>query len=365
MIEAREYKDWSAQFHADHASEPIVMQLELTYRCPIHCLHCYADCYNNAASSKNELSTADVKCLMDNLYSAGCLWFTFTGGDPMVRADFVELYEYAKDKGFIFSVMTSLAVLTDEMLDVMAKKPPFAIDMTLNGVTEETYERISQVKGSFDRVMRNIDKVREAGLPLKMKTLLSKNNIHEVDAIKAFVESKGLTFSPSTLIFARLNGDKEPCKHRLSPEEVIKLDYPDAECGVESKKKPAKIDPEFEITPGDDRFYRCAIGNWQWHINPSGRLNICSCVREPSYDILNGDVKEGVRFLSEHVKGRRFSKDGECKTCKIWHMCHSCPGKAQLETGDEEAPVDYFCDLAKKQAENMTRLKSLEGVQKD
>ncbi|MFH1381239.1 MAG: SPASM domain-containing protein, partial [Candidatus Omnitrophota bacterium] len=196
-------------------------------------------------------------------------------------------------------------------------------------------EKISQVKGSFKKVMANIDKVLEAKLPLKIKTLSSKENINEIDKIKNFVESKGLAFSPSTLIFARLNGDITPCKYRLPSEVILKDEYPKEECETESRT---------------NQFFRCATGNWQWHVDPSGKLNICSCVREPSYDILNGDITKAVRTLSEYVQNKRFSEDSECKTCKIWYICQSCPGKAKLEVGNEQAPVPYFCKLAKMRA---------------
>ncbi len=335
MIENVEYKDWSLEFHQNHAKDPIVMQIELTYRCPLHCVHCYADCYNNAEYTKNELSTENIKKIMNKLHAAGSVWLTFTGGDPMTREDFLELYDYAKSKGFIFSIMTSLVSLTDKILKKMIENPPFSIEMTLNGVTEETYERISQVKGSFKKVITNIDKVLEAGLPLKIKTLSSKENIHEINKIKDYVESKGLTFSPSNHIFARLNGDTTPCKYRLPAEDIIKDNFFKGECETVSQA---------------NQFFRCATGNWQWHINPLGKLNICSCVREPSCDILNNDVDKAVRNLSEYVQNKRFSENSECKTCNIWHICSSCPGKAKLEVGNEQAPVPYFCELAKMRA---------------
>jgi MoaA/NifB/PqqE/SkfB family radical SAM enzyme len=101
-IHSREYKNWSADVHQKFSDKPIVMQMEITYQCPIHCLHCYSDCYNNKEYAKNELSTEEIKLIMDKIYAAGCMWFTFTGGDPMIRKDFIELYDYAKDKGFIF-----------------------------------------------------------------------------------------------------------------------------------------------------------------------------------------------------------------------------------------------------------------------
>jgi len=353
MLIKEEYRNFSWHLHKKAGHKPIVVQIELTYRCPIHCVYCYVDCYNNTALAKNEISTKDVQRLMDKLYDAGCLWLTFTGGDPMIRDDFLKLYDYAKNKGFIFSVMTSLVSLNDAILQKMSEKPPFSISMTLNGVTEKTYEKISQVKGSFKKVMTNIDKVLKARLPLEIKTLISKSNIHEVDKIRKFIESRNLTFSSSALIFARLNGDVGNCRHRLSVDDVMKISFSEKlECAPEPEKT-GRNNAKIEVGPQTDRFYKCAVGNGQWCVNPQGRLHICSYVREPSYDLLKGDVALGVRLLSDYVKNEKFSKDFECRHCKIWHLCQFCPGKAKLEVGDEEKVIPYFCELAKKKAKKL------------
>ena len=116
MIKTGHYKNWSAKFHKTHADEPIAIEMELTYRCPIHCVHCYSDCYNNPEFAENELATSDVKRIMDKLYDAGSMWLCFTGGDPLARRDFIELYDYAKNKGFILTIFTSLVGLSDEIL---------------------------------------------------------------------------------------------------------------------------------------------------------------------------------------------------------------------------------------------------------
>jgi len=349
MIENLEYKDWSRKFHAEHAREPIVMQIELTYRCPLHCVHCYSDCYNNQGYAGKELSTEKLKRLMDKLYEAKCLWLCFTGGDPMMRPDFIELYDYARDKGFILTIFTSLSALTDRIFDKFVEKPPFSIEMTLNAAREKTFDNISQVKGLFNETIANIKKIRNAKLPLKIKTMLTKNNTHETEQIRELIESFGCEFRPSATLFARLNGDTTPCRYRLPVSDLVNGDIK----GEDSCTNP--VNPTNSI----NRFFRCATGNWQWHIDPYGKLNICSCVREPNYDLLDGDVEEGVNFLSQYVKSKKFTTESACKTCGIWHLCQSCPGRAKLEVGDEEAPVPYFCELAKRRARINTN--SLQG----
>jgi len=336
MIIKKEYKDFSATLHERHSLEPIVVQIELTYACPLRCVHCYTDCYNTIEFRKKELTTKDFKRIIDKLYNAKCLWLCFTGGDPMMRKDFLELYDYAKKKGFLLTIFTSLATLPDEILEKFKSHPPFSIEMTLNGATEETYEKISRVKGSFNKVMKNIERVIKAKLPLKIKTLLSTNNIHEKERLERLINSFGLDFIPSTMIFARLNGDPSPCQYRLSIDEVIKLEgvYDDTECPVKNST---------------NSFFRCAIGTWQYHIDFLGRLHLCSCVREPNFDVLSGDLMKGVKILSHFVNNKRFETDSKCKDCNIWHICNWCSGKAFLEMGDWERPISYFCELAHRQ----------------
>lgn len=337
MIRRKEYKDFSAIFHERHSQKPIVVQIELTYACPLRCIHCYSDCYNNAEFRKKELSTKSLKKIIDKLHAAECLWLCFTGGDPMVREDFLELYDYAKRKGFLITIFTSLAALTDEILEKFKLYPPFSIEMTLNGATEETYEKISRIKGSFNKVIKNIEYVIKASLPLKIKTLLSTNNIHEMDKIEKLINSFGLSFKPSTLIFARLDGDPAPCRYRLPIEEVVRLEgiYDDAECTVKNDV---------------NSFFRCAIGAWQYHMDPLGRLHLCSCVRDPNFDILNGNMLKSIKALSDFVRNKRFETDSKCKSCELWRICNWCSGRAFLEMKDQETPIGYFCELAHRQA---------------
>jgi len=337
----KEYKDFSSRFHELHASEPIVVQIELTYKCPLRCVHCYSDCYNNPTFRKKERSTKSMKKIIDKLYKAKCLWLCFTGGDPMTRRDFIELYIYARKKGFLVTIFTSLAALNDKILSTLVLHPPFSIEMTLNGATKETYEKISQVKGSFDKVMKNIRRVMDAKLPLKIKTLLSKDNIHEEKKIRRLVNSFGMNFLASTLIFAGLDQDTTPCEHRLSAEEIIKLEgvYDEEECAHAGNTNVNNL-------------FRCPAGTWQYYIDPLGRLHLCSCIRDPNYGVLNGDIMEGVRVLSAFVKNHKFQTESKCKDCVYWQACHWCTGKAFLETGKWEEPIPYFCELAQKQTQH-------------
>ena len=69
---------------------------------------------------------------MDEIHKEGCLWLTFTGGDPLVREDFLEIYSHAKKKGFIVTIFTNGQAFTKEIFDYLGKSPPFSIEITKN-----------------------------------------------------------------------------------------------------------------------------------------------------------------------------------------------------------------------------------------
>ncbi|GAF88367.1 unnamed protein product, partial [marine sediment metagenome] len=112
-----QYKTFSLRTHKINwlLKRPNVCQFELTFGCNLHCKHCYTDCYNKPAYLKKELKTREVKFILDKVYKAGVIWLCFTGGDPLTRKDFLDIYSDAKDKGFIITLFTNGYSMTEEI----------------------------------------------------------------------------------------------------------------------------------------------------------------------------------------------------------------------------------------------------------
>ena len=219
------YKSFSFKRHAHALQEDkaSVCQFELTYGCDFHCRHCYTDCYNKPAYLEKELTSAGIKFLLDKIQQAGIVWLCFTGGDPLTRPDFLNIYSYAKQKGFMVTVFTNGYSMTKKMIGCFKEQPPFVIEITLNSVAEHSYESISRMKGSFVKVMEVIKLLLKEKIPLKIKTQITRDNLAEIPQIKKFVEGLGLEFSPSHILYPRLNGDLRPCHLRITPQEVLSL----------------------------------------------------------------------------------------------------------------------------------------------
>jgi len=349
-IKRERYKDFSRDLHAHTGHQPIVAQMEFTHRCPLHCEHCYTDCYNNNESTKGDLSTSKVKELMDKCKADGVIWFCFTGGDPLMRKDFIELYLYAKKLGFITTVFSPLVSMSADVLKTFITYPPFNIETTLNAATDSKYKEITKTD-LFQKHVQNIKKLLKNKIPVRVKTQVTKQNIGQIEKIKKLVGSLGLDFRPSTMLHARLDGDTHPATLRLGPKEAIRVNerygFFDDE---ESRPAGKKFDVKKMIgIPDNDKLLTCAAGGHAFWISPQGKMLICGNLRINGYDLLKkgNTVKEGFYKLHQEIHDLEFKTKSKCRTCEYRLICKWCAGRAVLETGSLEEPIEYFCALTK------------------
>jgi radical SAM protein with 4Fe4S-binding SPASM domain len=334
-----------------------MVRLELSYRCNLGCIHCYC---KGSEDRDRELTTKDWKKILNVIQKQGCLRVLFTGGDPLIRDDFLEIYSYAKAKGFVVTLFTNGYALTAEIIDYLVKSPPFSIEITLNGITKDTYETITQVEGSFIKVMQNIKILAKRQLPLLLKSNCMKHNKHEIGRIKAFTED--LLGKPSenkhhfrydTEIRPRLNKDRSPTNFRLSYDEMLEVWKQDPDIWQQYQDRLHRLCPDFKR----DRSFLYNCNTWMraCFINPYGWLKFCQFSDKFSINLKTTPFQEGFYKIFPQVLKQRFKTNSKCKDCHLRSLCNNCPAKAYLEAGDDEAPVTYYCELAKARADEILK----------
>ncbi len=305
-------------------------------------------CYVTEDTTKEELAFDEITDILDQLHREGCLWICFTGGDPFMREDFADIYAYAKRKGFLITIFTNGTLITPEIADFLREYTPLRIEITLNSIMPSTYERISGVSGSFELCMRGIHLIIERNLPLTLKSIGMSLNSGEILRIKRYVESLGrVNFRYDSIIIPMLDGSKYPCRYRLSPEKIMEIEYSDNDMRQEWERCFQSVHRLTE----PDKLFRCGGGINFFNISPFGELQLCHLFREPAVDLCKGTIREGLERLFPQMRSARYQSDSECKDCSMRRLCLQCPGRARLETGNREAPVDYFCQLTRKRAE--------------
>lgn len=334
------YEEFSDRMHGRSAScrIPLDCSFEITYRCNLRCAQCYCAPDRN----RKELDLKEIRRILDELADAGCLWILLTGGEPLTRPDFLDIYTYAKRKGMVTSLFTNGTLLTPAIADHLAEYRPFMVEITLYGATEETYEKVTGVAGSFRRCMQGIDLLLERRLPLRLKSTVSTINLHELPEMKAFAKERGVEFRFDPVLNKRFDGTRGPEDIRISPRQIVEMDLSDPDLERDWKRFCANY--WHPMRPQE--LFVCPAGQNSCHIDPYGMLQICLMVKNPGYDLRRGAFGEGWNNFIPGLRKMRYRREQKCHTCEALPICDKCPGWSLLEHGDMESPVDYLCDIA-------------------
>ncbi len=330
---------------------------ELTYRCNLNCVQCYCNLSPNDHEARaRELDLIEIRDIIDQIAQEGCLWLLLTGGEPLLRPDFVEIYAHAKRAGMLLMLFTNGTLLNAETADYLAEWPPRKVEITLHGVTRETFESVARVPGSYDRCMSGIELLLERDVPLSLKTTVTELNKHELWDTKEYVEKLGVDYRFDAMLIPRLDGSRQPCEVRLSPEELVQLDVEDSERWRELEK----LSEELWGASRGDKLYVCGAGDRSFHVDPYGRLGVCIVNRAHTYNLRGDSFRAAWTEFIPAVRSLKTEQADGCRICPAVALCGQCPAWSYLEHGDLETPVEYVCAVGRARAEALGKRYDME-----
>jgi radical SAM protein with 4Fe4S-binding SPASM domain len=325
---------------------PISGTLETTFRCNLDCVHCYVNQpAGDRAAQEKELGTERLKRLIDEIAEAGGLNLLLTGGEVLVRPDFPEVYLHALHRGLRVTVFTNGTMVTDRIADLFDEYRPAGVEITLYGMTKETYERVTRVPGSFARCLEGIRKLVARRVPLKLKAMALTWNVDEVPRMRAFARQLGLPFAHDTLLNGRVDcGANRNRELQLAPEKAVALDLEDPD--TMRRYRLALAGYEAGAEPADtEHLYTCGAGLIAFTVDPTGQLQLCQTSRRSGYDLGSGTFAQGWNEHFPRLRAKTWQTGSVCRRCSLISFCGSCAGANELEHGDPEAAVAQFCEI--------------------
>ena len=209
------------------------LDLELTERCNNNCIHC---CINlpqeDIGAKQRELGTAEIQGILTEAAALGALSVRFTGGEPLLREDFIDLYLYARRLGLKVLLFTNARLITPELADLFARIPPLVeIEVTVYGLKPQSYEAVSRVPGSYEEFWRGVGLLLERNIPFVVKGALLPPNRPEMDAFEAWAATlPAMDRPPSYSMFFDLRGRRDSATKnrlieslRLTPEDGVTI----------------------------------------------------------------------------------------------------------------------------------------------
>ena len=346
---------------------PVSFELELTARCNNDCGHCYINLpAGDRRAQEAELGLAEVERIAGEARDLGALWCLITGGEPLLRDDFDDVYLLLRRMGFVVSVFTNACLLKQRHIRLFKDVPPRNVEVTVYGVTRETYEAVSRRPGSYDAFRRGLALLEEAHIPVRLKAVALRSNVHELDAIAAFCRSRTkdyFRFDPQ--LHLRYDGDERRNAliraERLSPAEIARLEEGDEErCAALREHQDGLFVPE-AATVRSRRLFRCRPGKDSFTIGPEGVFRPCASLHHPACvaDLRRGTLKEAWHSLVPRVWEMTTDKEGYvegCGACPVFNLCLWCPAHSYLETGALDGDVSYFCSVAHARAALLTAM---------
>ncbi|MCU0486686.1 MAG: radical SAM protein, partial [Anaerolineales bacterium] len=336
------------------------LDIELTERCNNACMHCYINLPAHDIKAVNqELTTGQWKDIIKQAAALGALTIRFTGGEPLLRDDFTELYLYTRRLGIRVMLFTNARLITPELADLFARVPPLKkIEVSVYGMHSKSYDTVSCVSGAYAEFRRGVDMLLQRQVPFVVKSVLLPPNRDERAEFEAWAATlPGMNHRPSYSIFLDLRTRRDsPAKDhlikelRFSPEEGLKILTKNED---EFCKDMTIFCSKFLGHIGDQLF-NCGAGETGC-VDAYGMYQMCMLLRHPDtlYDLSKGTLREAlIEFfpLQRMLRATNQQYIERCARCFLKGLCEQCPAKSWSEHGTLDTPVEYLCQLAHAQA---------------
>jgi radical SAM protein with 4Fe4S-binding SPASM domain len=321
---------------ARRLSVPLNVQFDLTYRCNEKCHHCYLD-----HDDHGEMTTAEIKAILDQLAEAGVLTLTFSGGEILLRRDLFEILEHARSLLFLVRLKTNGILIREKEAKRLRNLGVAHVQISVYSHRPEVHDGITKVSGSLERSIRTIRFLKSQGLEVGMANVLMRQNMFDYPAVRALGAELGVSVTTDPTITPKMDGDDSITALRI-PEAVLKQVVNDEALvgNVEEFCAPPAAADESALDG-----YACSAGHTYCYISPYGDVSPCVQFPLPCGNLRRQsflDIWRGSRELEE-VRAIRLRNLPTCSGCVHAAGCTRCPGLAYME-GDMRGPSSADCE---------------------
>lgn len=341
---------------------PLGGVFELTPRCDLRCKMCYIRLDKSQMDLiGRELTAKEWIALAEEAAGEGTLNILITGGEPLIRDDFEEIYTAMSNLGFVITLNTNATLMTPKLLKLFQKYPPTATNVTLYGASSETYEWICGNPDGFNQTLHGLDMLSEVPTVLEIRTTFIKDNMYELDELRKIANRYTRKYAINVVVNKPIRGagsDVENC--RLTPAQMYDISEANAkyyenlniqteaalEKSMETDYYPKAKDYGFDLPP---EIITCLAAKSMYLITWDGKMLPCGSFSCP-YTL---PLKEGFKPAWDRLPTlfENVSLPLECTKCEYADgRCSNCPAILQMESGSFDKKSDYICEIAKERA---------------
>lgn len=343
---------------------PVSGTFELTARCNFNCRMCYVHLQNESELLPKELSAETWLRLAREARDHGMLFLLLTGGEPLIRKDFPEIYKELIKMGLIVSINTNASLYNDELRELFNEYPPSRINVTLYGGAEQTYQTLCG-NASFEKVVKNLKSMKEDDLQVRLNVSLTPYNVGDMEKIDAISREIGLQAKAAAYMYppVRVTGEAGTNAARFEAEEAgcvmarwnalrdTKQMYLERAQRIKMLEDAGIVETCADV---EQEGVLCRAGRSSFWMTWDGRMLPCGTMdAEASYPL-----EVGFEKAWEEVKMRAAAirLPMECAVCPNRKNCGVCASICKCETGSFDIRPEYMCDMMRSLRENTVSL---------
>jgi AdoMet-dependent heme synthase len=315
---------------------PLSVQLDLTYRCNERCVHCYLDHHDHG-----EMTTAEIKHLMDEMAEAGVFILTLSGGEIFLRKDFFELLEYARrERMFCVKLKTNAILIHEREAARIRDLGVESVQISIYSHRAEVHDAITLIPGSLKRSVDAIRFLKSQGLRVVIANVLMVQNMQDYKGVRALAEELGVECTLDPTITPMMDGDREVLNLGIGNDALRQVFRDAALVGDVDEFCAISTNPDEDALEN----LPCSAGHTACYVSPYG--DVFPCVQFP---LPTGNVRK-QHFLDiwrhseqmNDVRSIRVKDLSTCTSCSHVSSCTRCPGLAYLE-GNMRGPSSQDC----------------------
>jgi len=319
------------------ANVPLSVQLDLTYRCNERCVHCYLD-----HDDHGEMTTAEIKHLLNEMAEAGVFILTLSGGEIFLRKDFFELLEYARRTlMFCVKLKTNAIMIREREAARIRDLGVESVQISIYSHRPEVHDAITLVPGSLKRSLDAVRFLKSQGLRVIVANVLMTQNMQDYPAVRALAAELGVECTLDPTITPMMDGDRSVLGLGVD-QNALRQVFRDASLVGDVEEYCA-----VSTNPDEDALENlpCSAGHTSCYVSPYG--DVYPCVQFP---LPTGNVRKR-RFIDiwrhsdamNDVRSIRLKDLTTCTSCSHVTSCTRCPGLAFLE-GNMRGPSSQDCE---------------------
>jgi len=317
---------------------PLSVQVDVTYRCNERCVHCYLD-----HNDHGEMTTAEIKDLLDQLAAAGVFFLVFSGGEVFLRRDFFELLEYARSLQFSVKVKTNAVMIRENEADRLAELGLDGVQVSVYSHRPEVHDGITKLPGSLKRTLAGARLLCERGVKVIFANVLMRQNTHDYPAVRSLALEMGAEFTIDPTITPMMDGKRGVLALNIREAELQQVFHDETLVGSAEEFCAPPSGPLEEQDAS--MTLPCSAGHTACYVSPYG--DVYPCVQFP---LPTGNVRQ-QKFIDiwrdspqfQEVRSISMADLEGCSQCVHSGSCSRCPGLAYME-GNMRGPSIQDCE---------------------